>query len=268
MLNKAVHPLIRLVTFLVIYSFSVLTPLAQDHVILLHGLCRSSRSMEPMRKALLQAGYCVTNLNYPSRSMQVEELSEAVIGKALADCRQHGATRIHFVTHSLGAILVRSYFARHSARDLGRVVMLGPPNKGSELVDRLGSWPLFSLINGPIGRELGTSAGSLPNRLGAPMYCVGVIAGNRSINWINSLLIPGPDDGKVSVERTKLEGMADHIVIPTTHPFMMRNRRVIRQTIEFLRNGEFDHSGRGSARTRRVARTQGGRDAQAESVSL
>jgi pimeloyl-ACP methyl ester carboxylesterase len=197
--------------------------------------------MEPMRKALMKAGYCVTNLDYPSRSATIEELSEAVVGKALADCRQSGATRIHFVTHSMGGILVRSYFARHSACDLGRVVMVGPPNQGSELVDRLGSCPIFSLINGPAGRELGTSANSLPNRLGTPKYYVGVIAGNRSINWINSLLIPGPDDGKVSVERTKLSSMADHIVVPTTHPFMVRNREVIRQTIEFLRSGKFDH---------------------------
>jgi pimeloyl-ACP methyl ester carboxylesterase len=232
---------IRLVTFMAMVSFSAATALAQEYVVLLHGLCRTSRSMEPMRKALVQAGYCVTNLDYPSRTATIEELGESVVGSALADCRARGAARIHFVTHSLGGILVRSYFARHSAHDLGRVVMLGPPNQGSEVVDRLGSWPLFSLINGPAGRELGTSPGSLPNRLGAPSFCVGIIAGNRSIHRINSLLIPGPDDGKVSVERTKLSGMADHIVISATHPFIMRNRKVIHQTMEFLQNGKFDH---------------------------
>jgi len=246
--NAPLHRLqrmrVRVTIFMTIFSVSATTALEQDYVILLHGLCRSSRSMEPMSKALLKAGYSVTNLDYPSRSATVEELSEAVVGKALADCRHSGTTRIHFVTHSLGGILVRSYFARHYACDLGRVVMLGPPNQGSELVDRLGSWPIFSLINGSAGRELGTSANSLPNSLGIPKYCVGIIAGNRSINWINSLLIPGPDDGKVSVERTKLSSMADHIVVPTTHPFTMRNREVIRQTIGFLRNGRFDYTSR------------------------
>jgi pimeloyl-ACP methyl ester carboxylesterase len=225
-----------------IISFSAATALAQEYVVLLHGLCRSSRSMEPMRKSLVGAGYCVTNLDYPSRTGTVEELSESTIGSALDDCRARGADKIHFVTHSVGGILVRSYFARHSARDLGRVVMLGPPNQGSEVVDRLGSWRVFSFINGPAGQELGTSADSLPNRLGAPTFCVGIIAGNRSINWINSLLIPGPDDGKVSVVRTKLSGMADQMVIAATHPFMMRNREVVHQTIEFLQNGRFDHS--------------------------
>ena len=196
--------------------------------------------MEPMRKALVQAGYSVTNVPYPSRHGTVEELSEAAIGPVLEDCRRRGAAKVHFVTHSLGGILVRSYFNRHPASDVGRVVMLGPPNQGSEVVDRLGSCRLFSLVNGPAGQELGTSADSLPNRLGSPEFCLGVIAGNRSINWINSLLIPGSDDGKVSVERTMLDGMADHILVPATHPFLMRKREVIRQTIEFLREGAFD----------------------------
>jgi len=236
---------IRLLTlaFMVMCALSAIECSAQEYVILLHGLCRSSRSMEPMRRALVRAGYCVTNVDYPSRHGTVEAMSEAAIGPALEDCRRCGAAKVHFVTHSLGGILVRSYFARHSADDVGRVVMLGPPNQGSEVVDRIGSWSLFSLVNGPAGRELGTKADSLPNKLGAANFCVGVIAGNRSINWINSLLfIPGPDDGKVSVERTRLAGMADHIVVPTTHPLMMRKREVIRQTIEFLRRGTFDHA--------------------------
>ena len=66
-----------------------------------------------------------------------------------------------------------------------------------------------------------------------------MIAGRCSINWINSGLIPGRDDGKVSVERTKLAGMTDHIVIASAHPFLMRNRTAIRQTLSFLRTGSF-----------------------------
>ena len=144
------------------------------------------------------------------------------------------------MTHSLGGILVRSYLARHEISNLGRVMMLGPPNQGSEVVDKLGSWWLFQKLNGPAGNELGTGPDSTPNKLGAANFCLGIIAGDRSINWINSLLIPGPDDGKVSVERTKLAGMTDHIVIHATHPFLMRNRSVINQTIYFLENGAFE----------------------------
>jgi triacylglycerol lipase len=214
----------------------------KEYVILLHGLCRSGRSMIPMGQALTQAGYKVVNMEYPSRSASIEKLSEDAIGGAVADCQSRGAVKIHFVTHSLGGILVRSYLSRHQIPNLGRVVMLGPPNQGSEVVDKLGSWWLFRKLNGPAGDELGTDKNSTPNKLGPANFCVGVIAGNRSINWINSWLIPGRDDGKVSIECTKLAGMTDHIVIASAHPFLMRNRTAIRQTIYFLGNGKFERT--------------------------
>ena len=213
-----------------------------EQVILLHGLCRTSRSMVKMESALTEAGYKVRNVDYPSRSAPIEKLADDAIGKAVSDCKNDGATKIDFVTHSLGGILVRSYLARHTIPNLGRVVMLAPPNQGSEVVDKLGRLFLFKWINGPSGNELGTGKNSTPNKLGPANFPVGIIAGDRSINWINSLLIPGSDDGKVSVERTKLAGMTGHIVIHATHPFIMKNREAIRQTIQFLRTGNFDHA--------------------------
>lgn len=215
---------------------------APEMVILLHGLCRTSASMVRMERALSEAGYQVQNIDYPSRTASVQQLADDAIGQAVAKCRRDGVARVDFVTHSLGGILVRSYLARHPLPLLGRVVMLAPPNRGSEVVDKLGEWFLFKWINGPAGYELGTNTGSTPNQLGPVTYPVGVIAGDRSINWINSLLIPGRDDGKVSIERTKLAGMNDHIVVHAAHPFIMKNREVIRQTIQFLRNGRFDHT--------------------------
>ena len=212
---------------------------AQEEVILLHGLCRTSRSMTKMECALTNAGYKVRNVDYPSRTASIQKLADDAIGKAVGDCQRDGATKINFVTHSLGGILVRSYLARHEIPLLGRVVMLAPPNRGSEVVDKLGWLFLFKWINGPAGNELGTDKNSTPNRLGPANFPVGIIAGDRSINWINSFLIPGSDDGKVSVERTKLAGMTDHIVIHATHPFIMKNREAIRQTIQFLDNGKF-----------------------------
>ena len=204
--------------------------------------------MVPMERALSASGYRVLNVDYPSRTAAIEKLSDDAIGRAVADCQKDGATKLHFVTHSLGGILVRSYLSRHAMPNLGRVVMLGPPNQGSEVVDKLGGWWVFKKLNGPAGSELGTAKASTPNQLGPANFCVGVIAGDRSINWINSVLIHGPNDGKVSVERTKLEGMADHIVIPAAHPFLLRTRTAIRQTIHFLRHGRFERRSEISAR--------------------
>jgi len=215
----------------------------QEYVVLLHGLCRTGRSMIPMGQALSQAGYKVVNMDYPSRAASIEKLSDDAIGNAVADCQKNGALQIHFVTHSLGGILVRSYLSRHTIPNLGRVVMLGPPNQGSEVVDKLGSWRIFKKLNGPAGNELGTDKNSTPNKLGPANFCVGVIAGDRSINWINSFIIPGSDDGKVSVERTRLAGMTDHIVIHAVLPFLMRNRTAIRQTVHFLRTSLFERAG-------------------------
>jgi triacylglycerol lipase len=231
----------HLTAVLSLVSTAALHAALPDHVILLHGLARSSSSMTTLENTLRDAGYAVHNIDYPSRTSRVGDLAEKVIGNAITSVRKEGGTRIHFVTHSMGGILVRSYLAKHQVPELGRVIMLGPPNQGSEVVDRLGSWWIFRAINGPGGKELGTGAESAPNRLGPVTYPVGVIAGSRSINGINSAMIRGTDDGKVSVERTKVAGMADHIVIPTSHPFLMKNPAAIRQVLHFLANGAFAH---------------------------
>ena len=231
---------------IVLLALGLLFPIAasgaaREHVILLHGLARTSDSMAPMADALTAAGYAVHNIDYPSRTAAIDRLADDAIPPVLAACRSQGAQKIHFVTHSLGGILVRSYFSRHAPDPaLGRVVMLGPPNQGSEVVDHLHDWWLFQKLNGPAGQELGTAATSTPKRLGAANFSVGIIAGSQSINWINSLMIPGPDDGKVSVAKTHLANETAHIVLPATHPYLMSNRTAIAQTLVFLRKGQFE----------------------------
>ena len=224
-------------------SFALLLPLrATEGVILLHGLCKTSASMSKLATALVQAGYYVENVDYPSRSASIAKLSDAAIDRALVDPKMQSCSRIDFVTHSMGGILVRSYLRRHDLDKLGRVVMLGPPNQGSEVVDKLGGWWLFRKLTGPAGSELGTDEDSTPNMLGPVDFDLGVIAGDRSINWINSLMINGKNDGKVSVERTEVAGMKELLVVHVAHPFLMRNKTVIGYTLSFLKYGHFKPS--------------------------
>ena len=130
--------------------------------------------------------------------------------------------------------------AEHELPRVGRVVMLGPPNQGSEVVDRLGRLPGFTLLNGPAGKQLGTAATDLPKTLGPVSFELGVIAGTRSLNPLLSQLLPNPDDGKVSVSATKVAGMTDFIALPVSHPLMMNNKEVLRQILAFLAKGRFD----------------------------
>ena len=210
-----------------------------ETVILLHGLARSARSMRHMRKALEEAGYRVYNLAYPTTEKTVKQLSDEHLAPLIVRCRFANPPRIHFVAHSLGNIVLRQYFQDHQLANAGRLVMLGPPNQGSEVVDKLGDFALFGWINGPAGQQLGTGTNALPAKLPPPPLETGVIAGRRSINWILSSLIPGPDDGKVAIKHTQFKGMDDFIIIPTSHPFLMRDPEAIGLTMHFLKHGRF-----------------------------
>jgi hypothetical protein len=194
--------------------------------------------MHSLAGFLQRRGYAVVNVGYPSRKQVIEDLAASALPPAVAELRRQGVVTIHFVTHSMGGILLRSFLASTALSELGRVVMLSPPNQGSELVDCLRRWRWFRWFFGPAGCQLGTAATDLPLSLGPVAYPVGIITGNRAAPGLAGFF-PGPGDGKVSVARAQLAGMADCLVLACGHAFIMRHRPVREQVVFFLENGRF-----------------------------
>lgn len=211
-----------------------------ETVVLLHGLVRSDKAMNKMAKELRKEGYRVINHDYPSTTAPIEELTKDVFQSLEKKFQQ--LEKVHFVTHSLGGIILRQHLENHEIPNLGKVVMLAPPSQGSEVTDKLGNIFLYKWINGPAGNQLGTGTDSLPLRLKAPTFELGIIAGDRSINPILSMLIPGPDDGKVAVARVKPAALTDYVQLHATHACMAWNKNVIAQTKHFLRHGQFQQT--------------------------
>ena len=211
----------------------------EAYVILVHGLARTKYSMGKVQKFLERRGYLVLNFNYPSTRYPIAILSERYLGEFIQTQCSEPTRKIHFVTHSMGGILVRCYLKEHKPEQIGRVVMLAPPNQGSEVTDRLKAWFVYKWFFGPAGQQLGTDERSLPVQLGPVDFELGVIAGDRTINPFNSLKIPGPDDGKVAVERTKVQGMKDFLLVHNNHTFIMRDVMVLTQIAHFLQTGMF-----------------------------
>lgn len=210
-------------------------------VVLLHGLARTDSSFIKMEKNLQDEGYTTCNISYPSTQYDIETLVSKFVLPEIKRCVKGKYKTVNFVTHSMGGIIVRYLATQKLPFKINRVVMLSPPNKGSEVVDTLGDMWLFKAFNGPAGLQLSTSNESLPNTLGEPNFELGIITGNRTINLILSTMIDGANDGKVSVENARLEGMKDFLVIEATHPFIMQNDTAIEQTKYFLKNAEFKH---------------------------
>jgi pimeloyl-ACP methyl ester carboxylesterase len=214
----------------------------RDGVVLLHGISRTALSFRKMQLALERAGFTTLNLDYLSRSKALEALAED-IHPAIQRFADSIDTSVHFVGHSMGGLLARVYIGRYRPKRLGRVVMLGTPNGGSEIADRLKNFGAFRAFFGPAGQQLGTQRSAVDDAMLPPIdYPVGVIAGNRSIDPVAGTMLPKPHDGRVSVANTRLDGMADHIIVETSHPWLVRNGLAIEQTITFVRDGSFRRS--------------------------
>lgn len=216
-----------------------------DKVVLLHGLGRGRMSTLLLESALTKAGFDVHSVDYPSTNQPPNTLVE-VVSEEINSCCSDGPETVHFVGHSLGGLLIRAHLARYRPKKLGRVVLLGTPNKGSELADA-GRYESVSNtlldLAGPTAKALHTGPNGFPASLPTPNYQVGVIAGTRD-NPVSNQWLPIPNDGMVSVESARLDGMADFIVFNVSHWELRNDPAVAIQAIEFLLHGMFDHSKR------------------------
>jgi triacylglycerol esterase/lipase EstA (alpha/beta hydrolase family) len=208
-----------------------------DYVVILHGIARSHKHMKKLANYLEANGFDVINLDYPSTTHKIEKLTQ-ILGKKISE-KVTEDKPLHLVGYSMGGLMTRALIHKYNYKNLGRVVQLAPPNQGSEIADFLKNfWP-YKKIFGPAGQQLITDQSAVQDIFGEVTYELGIIAGNATIDPVSSAIIPGENDGKVAVERTKLEGMADHITVNASHTFFPYNKEVWFQTLFFIQNGNF-----------------------------
>lgn len=197
----------------------------KDYVVLLHGFWRSARSMKTLEKVLVKDGYEVVNIDYPSKEQTIESISDDYLKKNLNESCPDKKRKINFVTHSMGGIIVRHFLANNKLPNLGRVVMLAPPNNGSKMADVFSKFEVVNKMLGPALKQLTSSQKSPPKAIIKPDYEVGIIAGKF--------------DGKVSLKSTKLDGMKDFLVVPSAHSFIMEWDEVVVAVKNFIEKGKF-----------------------------
>ena len=197
-------------------------PPPADHlVVLLHGLGRTRRSLARLDRGLMEAGFTTARLDYPSTRGPIETHAETV-----AELLDHMSTphKLSFETHSLGGLIVRRLLSYESTwrSSVERIVMVAPPNQGASLAASLDRG---NVMRGILGASYGQIAEGFATRLPVPDVPVAIFAGD----------VPGvPGDGLVSIDETRLEGAAEHHVVPAVHTFVMNHPAVIRGAVAFL----------------------------------
>ena len=236
---KKIILFISLITSINAYSATeIVNTNSNECVILLHGILRTEATMQKMSSELEKQGYATVNQGYPSTKYKIERLSITAISTALKKCPVD-TEKVHFIGYSMGGLLIRYYLSNNQLPKLGRVVMLGTPNQGSEVADTFKNQQWYKTMYGPAGQQLVTKNNQFLEKLAPINYELGIIAGSQSIDPVSSTVIPNRDDGKVSIASTKVKGMKQHIVLPVNHTFMVLNHKVISDVISFLAKGEF-----------------------------
>lgn len=216
-------------------------PCMTDAIVVLHGIMQPAFTMLPFCRHLGRAGYSVLNIDYPSTAYPIERLAEIVAERIDG----HGASsegKLHLVGYSMGGLVIRAFLRDRVPVNLGKVVMIGTPNHGSQVADFLKEFLPFRFIYGPAGQQLVTDQHAFSSIFANDGFDLGIIAGDYTYNPILERIIGQPSDGKVSVESTKLDCAADHFVVHCNHMMLPHNRIVWNQTLAFLRTGAFERN--------------------------
>jgi len=194
--------------------------------------------MGGMASYLKRSGFKTFHIGYSSTRQTIEQIVESIHPRIETFAKTIQGT-LHFVGYSMGGLITRAYLHKYPVSNLGRVVMIGTPNHGSEVADFIQNWWLYKKLYGPAGQQLVTKLPNTEELLGKVNYELGIIAGNKTASFIGSYIIGKENDGKVSVESTKLEGMKEHIVIPVSHVYMPHSAKVRKLVRRFLQEGAF-----------------------------
>jgi triacylglycerol lipase len=204
----------------------------REAVILLHGLGRTKNSMNKIEN-YFKKEYDVYNIGYKSLKYPIEILVEKYLLETVNELNEKGQ-KINFITHSMGGILVRYLFKTYEIKNPGRVVMLAPPNKGSELANR------FYKIHGPACAQIMRSRNSFVNRLGEINFECGIIAGGRNYYFFLDRYFKGKkNDGIVSVDSTRIKGEKSFIELKNGHTMIMYSNEAIKKIEHFIKYGKF-----------------------------
>jgi pimeloyl-ACP methyl ester carboxylesterase len=221
-------------------------PPKKEAVILLHGIGLNKWSMIPVNRILKKDGYIPIGITYPSTKLSIDDIADWLSENHLTPNFWNTYSKVHFVTHSMGGLVARRYLNKFRTTldpyKIGRVVMLGTPNSGSEMADLMVKhFPPYRFFYGPAGQELATEIQS--KNMDAAYFETGIIAGSGSWLYpVSSRIIKDESDGRVAVEKTKLTDMKDHITLYTSHTFMIYRKKVHSQILHFLKYGSFDTS--------------------------
>ncbi len=224
--------------FIFLLIFKIIS--ATQLIFLIHGINSSPKDFKKMETAFKSYDYKVINFGYHSKVYTVNQIADNFLKRKIASVSQNDT--INFITHSLGAIVLRAYLRDNKPKNIGKIVMIAPPNQGSEVANFFKDFFLYKIFYHKSGASLsynGIKKLALPN---CDNYFCGIIAGTHTQLPFFSIFIKGEDDGKISVERTKLKGMKDFITLPYPHDTILKKQETIIQCKEFIKNGKFKHN--------------------------